>query len=682
MYAQVPPRGSLAICMGRYSSDMQNPRSADDQIRVGMEICERQGWKVVTAEKDEAKTGRTMVGRTGLYNVLAAAEAGDCDVVVVEDISRIARNARDMMDIAERLREANVVIYTFGGGVVGGMELAIRAQMAQEQSEETARRVKRGHRSAAAKGRVIGGIAYGYRRLEKPDEFGELRAIEEQKAKVVLRIYKDLLAGVSSHAICAQLNREGVPAPSGKLWRPRVLTGDKAMMTGIGRNPLYVGKLVYNKSNSKLVTSTGKVKVKAAPSSEYVMADVEHLRIVPDEMWHAVQEILDGRSRTVPNNARQPTYLFSKLIKCGCCGHSFAAIGGGLGCAGRRYHNGCTNRRRVPREDLEEAVLTGLSDKILAPHILQTYLAEYRQEFARASEEYGSRAEVTTKRLQEVEREVDNLMTQIKGGVGGFAAQRINEELEQLGAQKKQLERDLRRRLPESSLSMETDATVERLKELLGGLSRALQGPERDAARARDIIRSFITEIRVTPLEGDGKADGRGAGPVRVTVDGSLTELLGLATTDRALQRRGTNVATLGLPIVVFSYYVDISRENPSLAGGVADVARLSQALDDAYAPVRQIEIIQALNGGLLPTTLEESHALEQRERRAVSYLKNAKLIRSVRLADGAGWVWEDCLLSNDEWRLRAAVPNMPPEPIAVIRMSPPEAFVVTIGPS
>lgn len=692
MQRQLPPRGSRAICLGRHSSELQNPKSADDQIREAIAYCERHGWIVVRTEKDEARTGRTTVGRSGFYNVMAAAEAGECDVVVVEDISRMARDAADMLMAARKLSELDVVICTLGGGVIGGLELAIRAQMAQEQSEETARRVKRGHRSAAKDGRAIGGVAYGYLVLDEPDEHGGKRGIDETKAKVVLRVFKDLAAGMSPHAVCSALNGEGVPAPSGKLWRPKVITGHPGLKHGIARNPLYVGKLVYGKTNSRLIASTGKIKVTAGPTSEQIIKDLPHLRIVPDDLWQEVQEILDERSaklhnekgERVPNRVRQPPYLFSGLIRCGCCGHGFNMVSHHLGCEGRRQNTGCTNRRRVSREELQEAVLTGLKERLLQPQILDLYLDEYRKEVEMAVAEQGDRSVTVESRLKEVDREIANTMDIVRAGaIRGHAAELLNEELDRLGAQKKQLQRETRRAPPPPPLSLETCAVIERLQALLDNLNEALTGPERDAARARDAIRSFVTRIEVVPLEVEGKPDGRGIGPVRITVHGSLTELLGHASADRMIQRRGSTLVSLNQSNVPFRYYVDITRKESETVGGVyADVAVFSRLLDDAEAPVARQEIVNALHGagaGGDPTA-DELAALRLRADNAVTHLVRAGLIRSLMVWFGyKGWVWNDRDITDEEWISRGKQPRSEP-PIGILRVSAPEAFVVVIG--
>lgn len=682
MKSPMPPAGSRAIVLARFSSDLQNPRSADDQIREGVAYCERQGWIVVRTEKDEARTGRTTVGRSGYYNVMAAAEAGECDVVVIESVSRMARDAADMLMTERRLSELGVVICTTGGGVLTGFELVIRAQVAQEQSEEKAQQVIRGQRGAASRGKVMGGVAYGYDLLEEPDAYGNTR-VKNDDAKYVERIYEDIAAGMSTHAICNALNAEGVTPPGGgKLWRPKAITGDPHLRTGIGRNPLYVGRLVYGKTQSKLISSTGQTKVTPGKAGEQVTYDLPHLRIVSDELWLTVQDILDSRTNPIPNRTRHPTYVFSGLIFCGRCGQSFPMVSRKLGCEGRRQGTGCENRRRVSREELQAAVLDGLKTKILQPHILDLYLDEYRREVAKAVTDQASRQAGSQVRLQDIDAEIENIMKVIRSGSGGAGGQLLYQELDRLGTVRKQVERQASRPTAASPLSLETEAVITRLGSLLDDLGEALTGPERDAARARDIIRSFITKISVVPLEVAGREDGRGVGPVRITVEGSLTQLLDQASADRMIQRRESTFTTLGLPNVPFSFYTDITREDAdTVSGTYADVAVFSRMLDDADAPVARQEIVSALHADKGDPTADEIAVLRRRADNAITHLVNAGLIRSVMVWYGyKGWVWNDREVTDEEWIRRGKQPRSEP-PIGIIRIGAPEAFVVVVGP-
>lgn len=55
-----------AALYARYSSDLQNPGSIDDQLRLCRELAERQGWEIVGLYHDEAVSGASLQGRDGL----------------------------------------------------------------------------------------------------------------------------------------------------------------------------------------------------------------------------------------------------------------------------------------------------------------------------------------------------------------------------------------------------------------------------------------------------------------------------------------------------------------------------------------------------------------------------------------------------------------------------------------
>jgi len=65
-----------AALYARYSSDLQNPQSIDDQLRVCRQLAAREGWKVVAHYHDEAVSGASIRGRAGMGRLLADARAG------------------------------------------------------------------------------------------------------------------------------------------------------------------------------------------------------------------------------------------------------------------------------------------------------------------------------------------------------------------------------------------------------------------------------------------------------------------------------------------------------------------------------------------------------------------------------------------------------------------------------
>ncbi|MBC7440946.1 MAG: recombinase family protein [Ramlibacter sp.] len=103
-------------------------------------------------------------------------------------------------------------------------------------------------KAAVLAGRLAGGRAYGYRRVVRVDERGELvrdvMEIHPREAEIVLRIHTDFAAGKSSVQIATALNRENVPGPRGGQWNASTVRRDPKKLVGIINNPLYRGLLV------------------------------------------------------------------------------------------------------------------------------------------------------------------------------------------------------------------------------------------------------------------------------------------------------------------------------------------------------------------------------------------------------------------------------------------------------
>ncbi|WP_376745786.1 recombinase family protein [Sinorhizobium psoraleae] len=76
----------------RYSSELQNPRSVDDQFLVCRQLAEREGWEVADCYRDEAVSGASLLGRAGIYGLLADAKIGRFEIVCAEALDRISRD--------------------------------------------------------------------------------------------------------------------------------------------------------------------------------------------------------------------------------------------------------------------------------------------------------------------------------------------------------------------------------------------------------------------------------------------------------------------------------------------------------------------------------------------------------------------------------------------------------------
>ena len=64
-----------AVAYARFSSDLQNDKSIDDQIGLCEQIARREGYKIVKVYSDRAKSGADMFERDGLNAMMKAVKA-------------------------------------------------------------------------------------------------------------------------------------------------------------------------------------------------------------------------------------------------------------------------------------------------------------------------------------------------------------------------------------------------------------------------------------------------------------------------------------------------------------------------------------------------------------------------------------------------------------------------------
>jgi DNA invertase Pin-like site-specific DNA recombinase len=82
------------LIYARYSSQLQNSRSIEDQIRVCMERAEQEGWTVIDVISDAAiggAAGTSERQRPGMNALLARVEAGGIDQVLSDTIRQLQR---------------------------------------------------------------------------------------------------------------------------------------------------------------------------------------------------------------------------------------------------------------------------------------------------------------------------------------------------------------------------------------------------------------------------------------------------------------------------------------------------------------------------------------------------------------------------------------------------------------
>ena len=150
----------------RVSTDKEDQlNSLEAQKEFFTEYTKRTGDNLIKLYADEGISGTKIKNRKEFLRMLADAEHGLFDMVVVKDISRFARNTVDLLQSVRKLKALGIETQFLTANMtsMGNSEfvLTIFGALAQEESANTSKRVKFGKKMNAEKGRVPN-IVYGY----------------------------------------------------------------------------------------------------------------------------------------------------------------------------------------------------------------------------------------------------------------------------------------------------------------------------------------------------------------------------------------------------------------------------------------------------------------------------------------------------------------------------------------
>ena len=520
--SRLPEKAVPVATYARYSTNRQDARSIDDQLRRCHAHANQRGFEVISDYSDAAVSG-SHTDRNNLRRLLAEARSGSIRHVLVDDLSRLSRDLGDAwrliysefasMDVSVIDCTTGMASDAAGARVTFGALALANDTFLQLVRTET----HRGLEGRALAGFATGGKTFGY--ATKPEENPrdpehprKVPIIDAVEAKVVMRIFADFADGRSAQHIARTLNEESLPAPHDDGRGNKGLRGwSHTTVRAMLRNERYLGVLRWNER--KWVRTPGKKSRRAImrPEHEHIVREIPELAIVPRELWDRVQERFRKFAR--PNGGRppgrvkkgHPVSLLSGLLRCGVCGgsmsivqrtHKKGASYAFLGCLTYRSRGPaiCANRRMLSEKKVREAVLGLLQGQLRSPELVATFLASFERkhrELEKADEGSGE----VEQQLREAEQKVRN-MTEILSKAG------FSESLIAQLRLDEQRVADIKGKLAERTRERPKALPHPRIIE--GYLRNVLAVLEGDRERARMLLTRNLEPVIITPM-----ADGR-----------------------------------------------------------------------------------------------------------------------------------------------------------------------------
>ena len=168
--------------------------------------------------------------------------------------------------------------------------------------------------------------------------------------------------------------------------------------------------LVWNRTKKQLNPETGRKTSRPRPASDVKRIEVPDWRIVSEELWIAAQarfrnvrEMGVARSGGFARSASSRKYLFSGLLRCGCCQSRMVIVSGQgrrgyskYGCPSHWGRGVCLNRLTIRRDRLESQLLAALQERIWKPTLLDYAISSFEREVRRRIAETRQKSDEKT----------------------------------------------------------------------------------------------------------------------------------------------------------------------------------------------------------------------------------------------------------------------------------------------
>lgn len=463
----------------RYSSDMQDEKSIEQQKMEINEYAQKNNIEVVAFYCDEAKSG-TKDNRDSFQNMISdASKNKNIECVLVWKTDRFARNVQDSLYYRNKLKKNGTKLISITQPIddstpEGQLMATLLAGMDEYYSQNLASNVKRAQKLKAQNCEFQGGIPpLGYKIVDKHYE------IDEKEAIIVKKIFEKYLDGYSLIDIAQYLNNIGYKTKKGKSF------GKNSIYDILG-NIKYTGTYIYNKAykhNSHILRNDAFIFNDAIPS------------IIAMEDFNMVQQ--KRKTKKSGEASSKNLYLLSGLITCGKCGGIYTGSTSVKEKNGNVYKTGyykCSNRNKLTKCDMpiikqaeiEDIVIKLLTDKLLNSADIDNVVNKVQLEYEKMYNDSFDEIKHIETEIDNISKQIDNITDAIANGISSSS---LSSKLASLENQRELLEDKL---LFNKSINhIKVDATY--IKELL---RKDVLKLSKDVP-AKEIIKKWVKKIEV-----------------------------------------------------------------------------------------------------------------------------------------------------------------------------------------
>ncbi len=298
----MPQQQAVIYCRVSSPAQVRRGHGLESQETRCRDYAKRQGYDVVDVFHDEGISGG-LIERQGMQAMLSFLEDNRHDgcVVIIDDISRLARDIKAHIDLRSAINDAGGKLESpsieFGEDSDSILIENLLASVSQHQRQKNAEQVKNRMKARVHNGYWLFSPVMGYK-YANVEGHGKMLVKDEPNASIV----KEALEGYASGRFesCAEIQRFLEKHPT----VPRLKNGEVDLATAMGliKRPIYAGYITVKKW-------------------KLFMHPAKHEPIVDLVTWQKIQYRKNGKTKAPARSNINKDFPLRGFINCGTCEH-------------------------------------------------------------------------------------------------------------------------------------------------------------------------------------------------------------------------------------------------------------------------------------------------------------------------------------------------------------------------
>ncbi|MGE0108770.1 MAG: recombinase family protein [Bdellovibrionales bacterium] len=364
------------------------------------EYARHKNYEVVKTFSDEGVSG-SIINRPGMQAMLKYLKAqkdGPPVVVLIDDISRLARGLEAHLDLRSSIAEAGGKLESpsieFGEDSDSILVENLLASVSQHQRQKNAEQVKNRMRARLMNGYWIGKAPYGYK-YERVSKHGKLLVPHEPLASIVREALEGYACGrFDTRPEVKNFLERHSAFPTGRDGRVHYQRVDDML-----HNPLYAGYVHF-------------------PNWGVVYQLAQHEALISFDAWQIIQSRLEEQAKTPARPEVEEDFPLRGFVSCASCRQLLTACWS----QGRKlkypyYH--CFNpdcpeyKKSIRKEKMETQFEELLEDIQPSEDMFQLVVSMLRNTWEQGEENTDQEASAIKGELSQIEKQINQFLDRI-----------------------------------------------------------------------------------------------------------------------------------------------------------------------------------------------------------------------------------------------------------------------------